>query len=108
VRAITRPTTFAGILDGAVEVVFLDAYADTVRSFAPWTTAVTVADFRSTIATWIDFPDLLEVPEHGEYVSGSPFGPAVVLAWLVGVLSAMVPAWFAVRRTIVAGLRLVA
>lgn len=32
----------------------------------------------------------------------------VGLAWLVGVLSALVPAWFAVRRTIVAGLRLVA
>jgi putative ABC transport system permease protein len=32
----------------------------------------------------------------------------VGLAWLVGVLSALVPAWFAVHRTIVAGLRLVA
>ena len=32
----------------------------------------------------------------------------VGLAWLVGVLSALVPAWFAVRRTIVAGLHLVA
>ncbi|HYK64686.1 MAG TPA: ABC transporter permease [Patescibacteria group bacterium] len=32
----------------------------------------------------------------------------VGLAWLVGVVSAMVPAWFALRRTIVEGLRLVA
>jgi hypothetical protein len=54
------------------------------------------------------FPRSPGSPEHGEYVSGSPFGPAVVLAGLGGVLSAMVPAWFAVRRTIVAGLRLVA
>jgi hypothetical protein len=35
-RAVYHTThDFAGILDGAVEVVFLDAYADTVRSFAP-------------------------------------------------------------------------
>jgi putative ABC transport system permease protein len=32
----------------------------------------------------------------------------VGLAWLVGVVSALIPAWFAVRQTIVAGLHLVA
>jgi ABC-type antimicrobial peptide transport system permease subunit len=32
----------------------------------------------------------------------------VGLAWLVGVVSALVPAWFALRKTIVAGLHLVA
>jgi hypothetical protein len=58
-------------------VVFLDAYTDTVRSFTLWTTAVTVVSFRETIATWIEFPDFLDVSEHGEYVSRSPFGPAV-------------------------------
>jgi hypothetical protein len=67
---------FPGLLDTVAQTLFLDAYADTVRSFAPWTTAVTVADFRSTVATWTEFPTLFEVPEHGEYVAGSPFGPA--------------------------------
>jgi hypothetical protein len=67
---------FAGLLDGVAGTVFLDAYGDTVKSFEAWTTAIEVADFKSTIAAVLDFPDLLEVAEHGEYVAGSPFGPA--------------------------------
>jgi protein-S-isoprenylcysteine O-methyltransferase Ste14 len=65
------------LLDTTARVLFLDAYADTVRSFEPWTNAVTVSDFRSTIVTSAEFPSLLEVPEHAEYVAGFPFGPAV-------------------------------
>jgi hypothetical protein len=67
------------LLDNVARVLFLDAFADTVRSFTPWTSAVTVPDFRSTIATVVDFPDLLAMPEHAEYVAGSPFGPAVAV-----------------------------
>jgi len=67
---------FAGLLDNVAQTTFVDAYGDVTRSFEPWTSAVTVADFRSTIGTWNEFPDLREVPEHGEYVAGSPFGPA--------------------------------
>src|SRR5262249_19799426 len=67
---------FAGLLDAVASTVFLDAYADTVRSFAAWTTAIQVADFKSTVASVAVFPDLLAVPEHAEYVAGSPFGPA--------------------------------
>jgi hypothetical protein len=70
---------FPGLLDKVANTLVLDAYGDTVRSFESWTSAVTVADFRSTIATMVDFPDLLAVPEHGEYVAGNPFGPAVPL-----------------------------
>src|SRR5262249_23011566 len=65
---------FPGLLDGVAERLFLDAFADTVRSFDAWTTAITVADFRSTVATVVAF-DLLAVPEHAEYPAGSPFGP---------------------------------
>jgi hypothetical protein len=65
------------VLDGAAQTIFLDAYGDAVRSFTAWTTAVTVADFRSTIVSAAAFPSLLEVPEHAEYVAGNPFGPAV-------------------------------
>ena len=68
---------FPGLLDGVAHTLFLDAYGDTVRSFARWTTAVTVPDFRSTIGSVVVFPELREVPEHAEYVAGSPFGPAV-------------------------------
>src|SRR5262249_12747683 len=53
------------------------AYGDTVRSFAPWTTPITVADFRSSIATVVAFPELRGLPEHAEYQAGFPFGPAV-------------------------------
>src|SRR5262249_12150718 len=38
---------FVGLLDGVAQTVFVDAYADTVRSFEAWTTPVTLADFRS-------------------------------------------------------------
>jgi hypothetical protein len=65
------------LLDVVAERLFLDAFSDTVRSFAVWTTAITVADFRSTIAAVVDFPDLLAIPEDGEYAAGGPFGPAV-------------------------------
>jgi hypothetical protein len=40
---------------------------------------VTVVDFRLTVATVVDFPDLLAIAEDGEYVAGSPFGPAVAV-----------------------------
>src|SRR5262249_26167658 len=63
-----------GRVEGVAEGLFLDAFADTVRSFDAWTTAITVADFRSTVATVVAF-DLLAVPEHAEYPAGSPFGP---------------------------------
>ena len=65
------------VLDTVASTIFLDTYADTVRSFAPWTSAIEVADFRSTIVSAAVFPTLREVPEHAEYVAGSPFGPAV-------------------------------
>jgi hypothetical protein len=68
---------FPGFLDAVSARLFFDAYADTTRSFAAWTTAITVADFKSTIASVVDFPDLLAIPEHGEYASGDPFGAAV-------------------------------
>jgi hypothetical protein len=68
---------FPGLLDNVAHTLFLDAYGDTVRSFEAWTTAITVADFRSTIAGVVDFPDLLAIPEHGEYAAGDPFGAAV-------------------------------
>lgn len=68
---------FPGLLDQVANRLFLDAYGDTVRSFTPWTTAITVADFKSTIASVAAFPDLPAIEEHGEYVAGSPFGPAV-------------------------------
>jgi hypothetical protein len=64
-----------GLLDNVARTIFLDAYGDTVRSFVDWTTAVEVPDFRSTIISSAEFPDLLLVPEHGEYVAGWPFGP---------------------------------
>src|SRR5262249_3233372 len=41
--------------------------------------AITVADFKSTVAIVIDFPDLLAIEEHGEYAAGSPFGPTAPL-----------------------------
>src|SRR4030095_14461382 len=47
---------------------------DTVRSFAAWTTEISVADFKSSIAAVLAF-DLLAIKEHGEYVSGNPLGP---------------------------------
>ena len=57
------------------ETIFVDAFTDTIKSFTAWTSAVTVTDFRSTIASVATFPELLAIPEHGEYVARSPFGP---------------------------------
>ena len=65
-----------GLLDSVAHTLFVDAYADTVKSFAVWTTAITVPDFRSTVAGVLEFPDLLAIEEHGEYVAGWPFGAA--------------------------------
>jgi hypothetical protein len=73
IRALTT-SDFPGLLDGVAHTLFVEAYADTVRSFTAWTTPVTVTDFRSTIASVATFPDLLAIPEHGEYIAGSPFG----------------------------------
>jgi hypothetical protein len=68
---------FAALLDGVGATIFLDAYGETIRSFAPWSTAITIADFKSTVVGIVDFPELLAIPEHGEYAAGGPFGPAV-------------------------------
>jgi hypothetical protein len=73
IRALTT-SDFPGLLDGVAHTLFVDAYADTVRSFTACTTPVTVTDFRSTIASVATFPDLLAIPEHGEHIAGSPFG----------------------------------
>jgi hypothetical protein len=66
-----------GLLDTVAQTIFLDAYGDTVRSFTPWTSAITVPDFKATVGQVVEFPTLLELPEHAEYVAGAPFGPAV-------------------------------
>jgi hypothetical protein len=66
-----------GLLDNVARTIFLDTFADTMRSFEAWTMPITVADFRSSVASVAEFPPLLELPEHAEYVAGNPFGPAV-------------------------------
>ena len=47
---------FAGVLDNVASALFLDAYGDTVKTFEPWTTAATVADFRSPSPPWSTSP----------------------------------------------------
>jgi hypothetical protein len=76
-RGFLTTSDLPGLLDHVARTIFIDAFGDTVRSFEPGTTAITVADFKSSIATVVEFPDLLELPEHTEYVAGFPFGPAV-------------------------------
>src|SRR5262245_54118934 len=76
-RASWTPTTtrgsgyqatadFPSHLDGVAHAVFLDAFDAAVRTFEPWTTAITLNDFRSTYAMQATFPALDEVPRSEE------------------------------------------
>src|SRR5262249_30406042 len=71
---------FPRLLDNVTRVVFLDAYTDAPRTFAAWTRAITVEDFRTTYITNPGFPTLLPVPEEGEFTRHIPPGPAEPLA----------------------------
>jgi phage major head subunit gpT-like protein len=55
--------------------VFLDAFDTAVRTFDPWTTAITLNDFRNTYTMQATFPALEELPEHAAYTYGGPLGP---------------------------------
>jgi hypothetical protein len=78
-RGYLSTSDLALLLDNTANTIFLDSYGDSVRSFASWSTELSVPDFRATITSAIEFPSLHAVPEHAEYVAGSPFGPAAPL-----------------------------
>ena len=70
---------FPGLLDGvARHALRRRLRRHRALCFVPWTTAVTVPDFRSTIATVVSLPRPTRgCSEHAEYIPGSPFGPTV-------------------------------
>jgi hypothetical protein len=67
------------LLDTAGRTLFLAAYGDAPRTFAPWTSPLLVTDFKSIVVVQPVWPQLLEVPEHAEYVRGGPLGAAAPL-----------------------------
>jgi hypothetical protein len=70
---------FPRLLDNVTRTIFLESYTVAPRTFAAWTRAITVEDFRTTNIVNPGFPTLLAVPEHGEYERYIPPGPAAPL-----------------------------
>ncbi|HKA28012.1 MAG TPA: hypothetical protein VKH82_01460 [Candidatus Binatia bacterium] len=66
---------FPGLLDSVVAVLYSDGFTAAPQTFRPWTRDIGLNDFRTAYLVHPGFPQLLEVPEQGEFTRAFSAGP---------------------------------